>query len=397
MDSPKTKSPPSVGADEGPESSTLRKRLNEKNNTKTADDYTRERYWLDGQIKRLLRGDAARTDPKKHPANVHRTIGCTWIRVDDLSVVKPRGRSSYHYKGLMTCGSVHTCTLCSSKIQERRRQEVAEAIAYASTIDRGVVMVSYTFPHRVDQPLALLLKLQSEAIKHLRGSRAYMALMLRCKNAGRIRALEVTHGLNGWHPHTHELLILDPQTPASWLRFELAQLWFKACRKVGLYDPNQTQEADFLRYSVDVAAGNEGAAGYLAKLDDQTKWGISHELTKSSSKQGRMAGVHPFKLAAQAHTSALFLEYVHAMKGQRQLVWSRGLKSAVGVSEKSDEEIAQEETSKVDDRIPITPNAWRYVIGNDARCEVLQAAKDSGSSGVGALIRLLGYVDEDDG
>lgn len=64
---------------------------------------------------------------------------------------------------------------------------------------KAVVMASYTFPHRVDQPLALLLKLQQQAITYMRGRRQYMALMGDVGFAGRIRTLEVTHGKNGWH------------------------------------------------------------------------------------------------------------------------------------------------------------------------------------------------------
>lgn len=59
-------------------------------------------------------------------------------------------------------------------------------------------------------------------------------------------------------------------------------------------------------------------------------------------------------LAADVSTSGLFMEYVNAIKGSRQLVWSRGLKAAVGVDDKTDEEIAQEEATRVTDRISLT-------------------------------------------
>jgi hypothetical protein len=388
---PETESPPIVGATEGQIAKSGGNQLGHKNTTAKVDDYARARYRVDGQIKRILRADALKVAPDKFPANVHRTVGCTWIRVGDVSLVKPKQRDSYHYKGLATCGSVHTCPICASKIQERRRQEVVLAIAYAATIERSPFMASFTFPHRLDQPLSLLLSLQQEAIKKLRQRRAYIALMLRCKSAGRIRTLEVTHGKNGWHPHTHELLFLDGEVPAEWIRQELAHQWLKACTSVGLFRPGIDQESDFLRHSVDVRAGDEGAAGYMAKMDDQSKWGLSHELTKSSSKQGRRAGSHPFRLAENDSTAHLFVEYVWAMKGQRQLVWSRGLKSLVGVIEKTDEEIAQEEVVKVDDRIPISNDAWRYVIGNDARWEVTYAAKIGGAPEVMRFLTLLGY------
>ena len=390
---PPNENPPTVAAVEGPESSTLGGGLNDKHTTRTVGDYARERFRLDGRIKRILRRDAERNHPGKFPANVHRTVACTWVKVGEVSAIKPRQADSYHYKGLATCGSVHTCPICASKIQERRRQEVARAIAYCFGIDRVPVMVSYTFPHRLDQPLSLLLGLQQQAIKHMRGSRGYMAAMLKAGSAGRIRTLEVTHGANGWHPHTHELLFVNAAVPAAGLREVLAGLWLKACAKVGLFRPDRDNEADFLRYSVDVRDGDAGVAGYMAKMDDQSKWGLSHELTKSSSKQGRRAGRHPFKLADDAATEHLFVEYVHAMKGQRQLVWSRGLKQAVGVEEKTDDEIAAEEVAQVEDRIAIPAAAWRVIIGNDARWEILAAAQAKGCTGVRDYLAMLGWSD----
>ena len=189
------------------------------------------------------------------------------------------------------------------------------------------------------------------------------------------------------------LRIIDDQQESA-ATDRLTELWLKACRKVGLFRPERDDEAAFRLHAVDVRSGNEGAASYLAKLDDQTKWGLSHELTKASSKSGRRAGVHPFKLAAQASTGALFCEYAKAMKGQRQLVWSRGLKAACGLEEKSDEEVAAEECTKAVARIPVANQAWQVVLANDARWELTHAAKIGGALGVAMFLHKLGYCDE---
>lgn len=387
---PETKNPPQVAACEGFGSKSTGKELTDKHTTRTREDYARERYRLDGLIKSLLRADAIKNSPGQYPANVHRSIGCTWVRVSpQVSLVRPDGKPSYHYKGLRICGSVHTCPLCASKIQERRRQEVAQAIEWGEAQGKSVVMVSYTFPHRVDQPLALLLRLQQEAIKSLREGKAYKNLMASVGHAGRIRTLEVTHGRNGWHPHTHELLIVSPSADPGRMKVALSNLWLKACRKVGLFQPDRDDEWSFLSHAVDVRDGDLGAAAYLAKMDDQNKWGLSHEMTKGSSKQGRASGSHPFKLAVDASTSQLFMEYVNAIKGARQLVWSRGLKAAVGLDEKTDEQIAQEEATRVTDRIPLSPDDWRKVIKSDARYDLIRAAETDGHDGVKRALEAL--------
>jgi hypothetical protein len=344
---------------------------------------------LDGQIKRILRADAKKTQPDRHPANVYRTVACTWVRIDNLSLVKPSGKDSYHYKGLATCGSVHSCVICAAKIQERRRQELELLDGYAVRLGKKQSMASFTFPHRLDQPLATLLSMQQAAIKFMREGRGYKDLMREIGCIGRVRALEVTYGQNGWHPHTHEDLLIDPHVDSTWLRLRLSRLWAKACTVAGLFRPGLDDEFAFHLHGVDVT--DESASSYLAKVDDQSRWGISHEMTKSSSKQGRRSGSHPFKLASQPATHGLFLEFVKAMKGQRQLVWSRGLKTAVGVEEKTDLEIAEEAVTKVDNVIDLLPQAWHWIIGNDARFEITQAAKTAGAPGVFDYLSRLGF------
>lgn len=388
---PKTTNPPEVAASEGPKSLSGGDRLGDKDTTKRREDYARERYALHGSIRRHLIGAAAKSHPGHHPGNVYRTAACTWVAIDGVTMVRPADRETYHYKGLATCGSVWVCPLCAAKIQERRRQEVLQAVVIKEQQGLGAVMLSLTFPHNSTQALALLLDLQQQALKSLRESRGYKSLMKQIGSSGRIRALEVTHGANGWHPHTHELLFVKPGTSSERLEDRLAELWLGACRRVGLFDPKKTREADFLRYSVDVQEADDAVGEYLAKIDQAAKWNVSHELTKSSSKQGRRSGQHPFRLAMERSTSALFLEYVDAMKGARQLVWSRGLKSEVGIDDKTDQELAQEETSRAIDSIDISRPAWRVVLGNDARWEMTEAARKGGASEVAALLRLLGY------
>ena len=386
----KTPRPSELGGKKGTRGEAENVSIRDTANHTRADvvaQYRCERWWLQGQVSNLCRADARANNPGEHANRVHRVVGCSWIRIGDLSHVRPAGRDSMHYKGLMTCGSVWSCPICSAKIQERRRQEVEQLTGWIAAQCKASLMVSYTFPHHVEQRLTDLLAMQARALHLLRASKGYRALMVRIGYAGMVRSLEVTHGENGWHPHTHELLICNPEVPAEWLQDELRKLWMQACLRAGIPVPD---ECAFYRHAVDVTAN--AAGDYLAKMDDQTKWGISHELTKSSSKQGRRSGSHPFKLAAKVSTGSLFIEYVHAMKGKRQLYWSNGLKSSVGVLDKSDEEISQEETATIDLAIDYHPQAWPFVTGNDARNELTEAAERGGAAGAYAFIARLGFI-----
>ena len=393
---PESKTPPEPASSEGAETTrALAGFSSAKGTTTPVDVRKRERFRLHTIARSVLRRDAAKRKPGEFPGKVHRTIDCTWARIGDVSLVKPAGRDSYHYKGLATCGVLWSCPICASKIQERRRVEVAAAVVWAESRGKQACMVSYTFPHRGGDALSDLLHAQQKALAWMRGSRAYKSIMESLGFDGRIRALEVTHGDNGWHPHTHELLFLDC-LPGESVRDALASLWLKACRKYGLFVDGRDVEDNFMRYSVDITASSQAAAKYLAKLDDQNKWTLSHELTKSASKQGRRNGRHPFQLLQEKATEHLFLEYVWGMKGQRQLIWSRGLKDAVGIKEQTDEEIAAVETEVADDQIGIGARAWHFVRSNDARYELLRAAELAGRDGVARFFDLLGVTEDDE-
>lgn len=389
---PRNETPPDVGASEGAKIESLGGVSGNDSTSPDVDARLLRRYRLHTQIKRILTLDARRIASDQYPWKIHRTTACTWVQVaNSVTVQRSNETGKHHFKGLATCGSVWVCPICSSRIQERRRLEVVQAILTMDSVGLQPFMVSYTFPHRVGQSLNVLLGLQQRAIKSMRETRAYKSLMATLGYGGRIRSLEVTHGLNGWHPHTHELLFLSSGVDAQKLRDSLAALWTKACRRVGLFRPEIHCAIAFLEHGVDVQEADKSVGAYLAKLDDQSKWGMSHEVTKSSSKQGRRTGRHPFELVEALPDS--FIEYVHAMKGQQQIVWSRGLKAQCKLQEKTDEDLATESVESGVLAFYLPSGSWAWVTGNDARAEVLEAANRGGAPEVIRYLESLGWRD----
>src|SRR5690606_36380385 len=127
--------------------------------------------------------------------------------------------------------------------------------------------------------------------------------------------------------------------------------WHRACDRVGLI-PKGKKKA-FMEHSVDVI-DNASASDYLAKHDDKKNlsWGVDKELTKPLSKASKEL-FHPFQLTdmnAQGVKKAgdLFAEYSKAFKGKSAVFWSRGLKKKIGILEKEDEELAKQETEKIE-------------------------------------------------
>lgn len=305
------------------------------------------------------------------------------------------------FGNLATCGSVWHCPVCAAKITEGRRQELQLAINTWAKQGGEVYLMSLTFPHEICQSLKDNLAKFGDALKKFKNSRIYKKTMEEIGSAGSIRALEVTHGGHGWHPHTHDLVF------ASKGQLELLQLlqrtWIDTLIKVGIADRSQVN--DMMQAAFDVRNGDY-AAEYVAKFGFEPSlmskdvtgehWGAASELTKSQSKVGkRLGGRTPFTLlgnyiAGDQEAGALFQEFGIHFKGKRQLFWSPKLRKALALAEeKSDEEIAEEVLPDRELVAILCTEDWKLVLSRNARFDVLKAAQEGGAEGIARLLQEL--------
>ena len=313
----------------------------------------------------------------------HRTCGCMcYVQGGDPVILKTQ--HGCHYGNLMVCGMPWTCPICTTRISERRRDEI-ELVKQRHIEQTGgrVFMLTLTFPHGSEDDLKRMLKRFRKALTRFKGSRRMGKLKQLLDVAGVIRALEVTWGLlNGWHPHIHEIWLVGPEfddVDLEWLQEELLLLWRRACRNSGFEEPDAY-------HGVAISLG-EGVSGYIAK------WGMGAELTKAHCKHGRNGRYTPWDLlrwhedTGDERPAELFREYVRAFRGARQLVWSRGLKARYGIGEYTDQELAerQEEEAVIVVRIPKAD--WLRVCRYQGRSTVLVLAENGGAPAV------LGYLD----
>lgn len=374
-----------------------------------------ERYWLLAAARGLLFTEGRRQQ-LKFPNQVHATTKCKYIHRERVRVLKSKEHDKAFFSGLVTCGSVWSCPVCSVKIQERRRLEVAQAIEWAYANGYQPVMVTLTFPHSRWDTVKGLLDGQAGALKRLRQGSPWTRFKDRTGYVGLIRALELTFGDNGPHPHTHELWFVSRDAVADLstdearafeakkrgcsisdlahlvdMKTEINKRWEASCRASGLLDDDKV--AAFRRHAVDVK-GWCSASDYLAKMDDARHWGVDREIAKASSKAGKAKGMHPFALlaeAAEGNTKAgyRFVEYSLAIRGKSQLFWSKNLKRMVGVVHKEDEEIAEEETDKADMLGQLTDRDWILIRATGSHAKVLDAAEDGGWPAILALLKKL--------
>lgn len=307
------------------------------------------------------------------------------------------------FSNLATCGSVWHCPVCSAKITESRRKELQAAINHWAKQGGEVYLMSLTFPHLMHQRLKGNLDMFAKALKKFKNGRAYKNTMRNAGSAGSIRALEVTHGKNGWHPHTHDLVFAKPGQLNLFKQLEM--VWIETLIKADLAERNQVN--DMMLAAFDIQNGDY-AAEYVAKFGHEASeksktltdshWTASNELTKGHAKVGkRFGGRTPFTLLldyaeGDREAGELFKEFAEHFKGKRQLFWSPKLRKALAMEEeqKSDEEIAAEELPERTLVKLLYKEQWRTVLNHNARWQVLEAAAKGGAKAVDALLESLG-------
>jgi hypothetical protein len=251
--------------------------------------------------------------------------------------------------------------------------------------DEGqVIMITQTVPHYINQSLKKVLHAANDARRRFRNRKSWKRLAQRIGLAGTVRALEVTHGKNGWHVHFHELLFLPSNFNENLddLQAELLKMWKSAVTSAGLSEPDN--------HGIKVNSGIQ-AGDYVSK------WGFDAEMTKAHIKKSidREKGRTPFDLlrdygAGDEQAGKLFREYAKCFKGKRQLVWSKGLRDMLALGEeKTDEQLAEEHTETGELIGTFTKDEWVKVCRADARADVLEVAFAEGWNAVIDLIRRL--------
>lgn len=327
----------------------------------------------------------------KYAMSYHRTAKCKFIAHGSaVGVLKSKTYNRAFYAGLQTCGSVWTCPVCASKIQEKRRGEVAKAVDYFYSNKNQAVLITFTFSHKRTDILAILLKQFSDALNKLRAGKQWENFKNRVKFKGLIRSLEITHSENnGFHPHTHELWFLDKNINQKEFIAFVQKRWLSACKRAGLFKEGDNLE-NFLKRSIDVKF-NCRASDYLNKQDSSSHWGVDREIAKGASKKGN----HPFYFLEEntSRTRQLFLEFADAIKGRSQLFWSRGLKDLVGINDKTDEELAEEETDNADNLGLLTLAQWHIIRTLNIRAQVLDIAENENFQ---AIIKFINDMKENE-
>lgn len=276
------------------------------------------------------------------------------------------------FAGLVSCGSVWVCPVCSSKIMARRSLEIGAGVASAAAEGLPVAFCTLTMRHtkgdRLGKLWGGLSKGWSRSTSGVKWKRDREAFGVE----GYVRVVEVTHGRNGWHVHVHALIFahgigapggLDALMEPMWDR------WSAGVQSVGLRAPlpvgsewhviggdlSGTKLGDYL-------AKGAGAAGALGAELTQTQSKIARGVHSTSSHWSLL---NDGPVNGEVGALKLWWEWEKASKGKRQIAWSQGLRDRLGLvlDEKSDEDVAKEEIGSEDDTVVfITKLGWALIV-----------------------------------
>lgn len=284
------------------------------------------------------------------------------------------------YGGLESCSSVWSCPVCSSKIAAYRQTQLSQLMEKANSDGKFVSMMTLTQRHNNGQKLDFLWESLSDAWKYTVSCKKYRVFKEQIGLVGYVRAVEVTHGANGWHVHTHILFITDKpidslifyqrgqgmrKTPYPLEEFKLKDLfiqrWGERLAKRGIgFDS---------RIGIDLQQAKKGTEKILSAYIGKVFGNISAEMTLGNFKKARKKDNRtPFQILADIRTYGdmqdvnIWHIWEKFSTGKRQLIWSRGLKDYADIEDLlTDEEVLSQDTVR-ETLFFINRNDWKFLI-----------------------------------
>ena len=290
--------------------------------------FTLARFAMQSEARRLL--------------PMHRVGQCLRAIVPDRKLVEiwlSSRKNKAHYRGLRTCGCVWVCPVCASRISEERRIEIGKVRKYYESNGYTTSMCLFTMSHSRADTFAVAVTDLISCYAAFTAGKGWQNIKDAYSVHGWCRALEFTHGSNGWHPHLH-VLLWHFESDADKLRMAMSDRWCKILRTI---DRRGKHGVAF-----NLTNATKDIENYVAKFGYSPEWLPEHEIGKAVIKKAHRGHRNPAQLlsdsmAGDKQAGVLWREYAAFVAGRRQLEWSRSPspKALAGVVELTDAEIME--------------------------------------------------------
>ena len=302
----------------------------------------------------------------------------------------------HHFTGISTCGFGFSCPVCAAKIRYHRADEVSRAVVAALQQGMSALFVTRTIPHSMEDRLGVTLNLLAEGRRYVTNQKKVKETRQAAAFVGGVASKEISYGLNGWHPHTHDIefyeheLSLEDFAALSSVYYEYLSRFY-SCNGFDGLSRQHGVTVEHVQFDVPVLAR------YVTKLQEGAaiRLHAAHELTRWDLKQGRRAGsLMPFDIAGAFFETGdmalldLWHEYERETFGRSVIRFTKGLRARLlpHEAERTDEQLAALKVGGVD---VVRFEGWFYrrlsrVPGLEGR---ILTALDTG--GFAALVELL--------
>jgi len=245
-----------------------------------------------------------------------------------------------------------------------------------------VLFLTLTFPHDYADALLLSAKTAAKGFTAVLSGRGWQDDKAHYRIVGTVRALEVTLGGHGWHPHLHALLFVKRYLGVRARRELQANLVQRFTRRIvsaGFRTP------DIRNCPLEIVSSSD-VGQYVAKINSPAR-----ELTSWHMKRARRGSRSPVQLLEDLIENRseadleLYREWETGMHRRRQLTYSRGLRTLLGKPPKVDPEVRREqEITNVlsSETAGISPTLWETITKSDGLDGVLRDAFRTGGYAV---------------
>jgi hypothetical protein len=245
----------------------------------------------------------------------------------------PDGRAAY--SGLYRCGDFWRCPSCRVTLGIRRARQIETALRAHVDAGGSALLATYTVPHGRDESLPVVLARLAGAWR--RYAKSVFRDVLGRRYVGAVRALEVTHGASGWHPHYHALVFIAPGLPyLTPVAVALAERWSQVAGAEWRADVRQV--------------ARDGVAAVARYLTTDGVAGAAFETANPAAKvpAGRSYSdiLWDYARCRSSADAALVYEYAAVLHGVHHLTVSPRLRRlydfvdpALGWSEIADEDV----------------------------------------------------------
>jgi hypothetical protein len=284
-----------------------------------------------------------------------------------------------HVAGVSRCSSIWACPVCAPKVREKRAREIDLGVSNHLAKGGQAFLVTATVRHLAGTKLADVLKLVTSSWtsalrqRHVTDNPGYV---------GQIRAVEITHGKNGWHPHIHAIVLFDSKTDGETFLAHFGTLYAEQVAKLGgqvRLKHGGWDVRPVLRHKNDL--GN-----YLTKVENG--WGAGLEMARGDLKASKK-GTTPFDMLVRAEAGnawalKMWRYYEDATKGRQAIRWTPGLKALLEVEDLTDEEVNEDNPA---DEIVVQFNVprdhWHHMLDT---CQVADFLTDVGELAAGLIL-----------